>query len=206
MSIKHYFFGTDKQRAKFIFDFIAPVYGIIGGAAKKGYDRICIKLNRKVALKDYTILDVGTGTGEWLASISHYSDKKAVGTDFSKKMIEQAQIKYPNNEYIVNDAEALNKFDDNSFDIVTASFVLHGMRENDRAVVLKEMKRIARKYVMIHDFEDDTPFVVKILEFLERSDYINFKKYFKEELEKHFDNTDIVKCSRTANAVYIGLV
>ncbi len=206
MSVIHYFSGTDKQRAKFIFDFIAPIYGVIGGAARKGYDRICIKLNNEFPLENMTILDVGTGTGEWLASISHYSDNKAVGTDFSDKMIAKAEEKYPENEFILNDAEALSKFKDNSYDIVTASFVLHGMKAKDRAVVLTEMKRISKKYVMIHDFNDETPFVVKILEFLERSDYINFKKYFRNELNSIFDETDIVECKKTGNAVYIGLL
>ena len=206
MSVIHYFSGTDKQRAKFIFDFIAPIYGVIGGAAKKGYDRICVKLNKEFPLQSHTILDVGTGTGEWLASISHYSDKEAVGTDFSEKMIAQARLKYPQNNYIVNDAESLSKFEDNSFDIVTASFVLHGMKAHDRAVVLTEMKRVARAFVMIHDFEGYTPKVVRVLEFLERSDYINFKKYFRKELATIFDQTDIVKCSVTGNAVYVGVI
>ncbi|OYT11023.1 MAG: hypothetical protein B6I18_06065 [Bacteroidetes bacterium 4572_112] len=206
MSVFHYFSGTDKQRAKFIFDFIAPIYGVIGGAAKKGYDRICIKLNKAFPLQEFSILDVGTGTGEWLASISHYSEKESVGTDFSEKMISQARQAYPQNKYIVNDAESLSKFEDNSFDIVTASFVLHGMKAHDRAVVLAEMKRVARQYVMIHDFEGYTPKVVRVLEFLERSDYLNFKKNFRKELAGFFTETDIVKCKVTGNAVYIGIL
>ncbi len=206
MALHHYFFGTDKQRAKFIFDFIAPIYGVLGKAARKGYDQICDKLNRRYALLNYSILDVGTGTGEWLASISKYTDQQSVGTDFSAKMIKQARAAFPDNEFVVNDAEALTKFDDNSFDIVTASYVLHGMKNYDRAIVLKEMKRIAKKFVMIHDFEADTPTVVKVLEFLERSDYVNFKKNFKEEIKILFSETDIVKCPRTANAIYIGIV
>ena len=206
MAITHYFFGTDKQRAKFMFDLIAPIYGIIGGAAKKGYDRICIKLNSKIPLEGNSILDIGTGTGEWLNSISKYTDIKAVGSDFSEKMINQARIKYPNNTYIVSDAESLSKFTDNSFDIVTSSFVLHGMKSSEREIVLLQMKRISKKYVMIHDFHDYTPFVVRILEFLERSDYVNFKKNFQKEMKEMFEETDIVICKRTANAVYIGLV
>ena len=206
MAIHHYFFGTDKQRAKFIFDFIAPIYSVIGDAAKKGYDKICVKLNSQIPLSANSVLDIGTGTGEWLNSISKYTEEESVGCDFSEKMINQAKLKYPQNSYVVNDAESLKDFTDNSFDIVTSSFVLHGMKADERGVVLREMKRISRKYVMIHDFYDETPFVVRILEFLERSDYINFKKFFQSEMNKMFTETYIVICKRTANAVYIGVV
>ena len=203
MNIFHYFFGNDKQRAEFIFDFIAPFYGNIDKALSDDYNKTCEALNNKVPLSEFTILDIGTGTGAWISSISAYSNKKAVGTDFSKKMIEQAQKNHSNIEFILADGENLSSFADNSFDVVTASFVLHGMKASEREIVLKEMKRVARKYVMIHDFHDKTALFIKFLEFMERSDYKNFKRNFRKEMNQHFDKTDLIIAKR-GTGVYVG--
>lgn len=203
MTIFHYFFGNDKQRAEFIFNLIAPFYGKIDAALQKDYYIICESVNKKIPMSNYTVLDIGTGTGAWLSAIAKYSNKKVVGTDFSQKMIDQARIKHPEFEFVLSDGENLSSFADDSFDIVTASFVLHGMKAEQRAIVLKEMKRVARKYVFIHDFHKKTALFVRILEFLERSDYINFKKYFTSEMKDFFSETDMIEADN-GNAVYIG--
>jgi ubiquinone/menaquinone biosynthesis C-methylase UbiE len=203
MNPLHYFFGNDKQRAKFIFDFIAPLYGQLDKAVQEGYARISSKLNNHTPLKDFSILDIGTGTGGWLASIAVHSEKEKKGIDFSDKMIIQAKKNHPNLIFSKIDAENMSIIKDKSYDIVTASFVLHGMKAKERNIVLEEMKRIARKYVMIHDFRNKTAPFVQVLEFLERSDYKNFKKNFEKEMDSNFESTDILECNN-GNAVYIG--
>jgi ubiquinone/menaquinone biosynthesis C-methylase UbiE len=203
MNPLHYFFGNDKQRAKFIFDFIAPLYGQLDKAVQEGYARISNKLNKHIPLKNYTILDIGTGTGGWLASIAVHSEKEKKGIDFSEKMIIQAKKNHPNLNFSRIDAEDMSSIKDKSYDIVTASFVLHGMKANERKIVLGEMQRIARKYVLIHDFKNKTAPFVQVLEFLERSDYKNFKKNFEKEMDSNFKSTDILECDN-GNAVYIG--
>ncbi len=203
MNVFHYFFGNDKQRANFIFNFIAPLYGKIDKAIQEDYAKICSKLNSRIPLKDYSILDIGTGTGGWLVSIAKYSEKKTLGIDFSKKMIYQARKKHPNFVFKKMDAEDMSRIEDNSFDVVTASFVLHGMKAKERSIVIKEMKRISSRYVFIHDFRNRTALFVRILEFLERSDYKNFKKNFEKEMKTYFSNTFIIECDN-GNAVYIG--
>jgi ubiquinone/menaquinone biosynthesis C-methylase UbiE len=205
MNIFHYFFGNDKQRAEFIFDFIAPFYGHIDKALSEGYRKSCERLNEEIPLAELSILDIGTGTGAWISSISKHSRNKAVGTDFSKKMLYQAKKNHPNIEFIHADGENLSSFEDNSFDVVTASFVLHGMKAPEREIVLKEMKRVARKYVMIHDFYDKTALFIRFLEFMERSDYKNFKKNFKKEMNQQFDNTDLIVAKR-GTGVYVGKI
>jgi len=203
MNPLHYFFGNDKQRAKFIFNFIAPLYGKIDSTIQEGYAKICEKLNKQIPLENYSILDIGTGTGGWLASISKYSKQESLGIDFSEKMILQAQKNHPELKFMKLDAENMDQIEDNSFDIVTASFVLHGMKAKDRTLVLKEMKRISRKYILIHDFRNQTAPIVQVLEFLERSDYKRFKINFHNEMKDHFDITDILNCDN-GNAIYIG--
>ena len=203
MNPLHYFFGNDKQRAKFIFNFIAPLYGKIDKAIQEGYAKISEKLNIQIPLDNYSILDIGTGTGGWLSSISKYSNKESLGIDFSEKMILQAQKNHPELKFIKSDAENMAQIEDNSYDIVTASFVMHGMKEKERSIVLKEMKRIGRKYVMIHDFRNRTATFVQVLEFLERSDYKNFKRNFENEMKEYFDSSDVLECDN-GNAIYIG--
>ncbi len=205
MSIFHYFFGNDKQRAKFVFNFIAPLYGKIDQAIQNDYAKICNQLNTAIPLKGNSVLDIGTGTGGWLASIGKYTQGELVGVDFSTKMIHQAEKNHPGIKFIHSDAENLDSFADNSYDIVTASFVLHGMKAPERAIVVKEMKRIARKYVMIQDFHKHTAPVIQFLEFMERSDYKNFKKNFITEMDTNFKETKLIE-SASGNAVYVGLL
>ncbi len=205
MSIFHYFFGDDKKRANFIFNFIAPVYGLIDRAISDQYKKISRKLNEEITLQGLSVLDVGTGTGAWLSTLTEYTDGKATGTDFSLKMIKQARKNHPHTEFIHSDAEDLSAFDDNSYDIVTASFVLHGMKSAERIKVLKAMKRVSRRYVMIHDFRREQSLAVRILEALERSDYRNFKKQFDDEMKSVFGNLQIIE-EDGGNAVYVGKI
>jgi ubiquinone/menaquinone biosynthesis C-methylase UbiE len=99
----------------------------------------------------------------------------------------------------------LSHFEDNSFDIVTATFVLHGMKAEKRSKVLQEMKRVARQQVVIHDYYGPTEPVARFLEFLEKSDYKNFKKQFPMEMQAHFTETTLLNGVR-GRALYIGTV
>ncbi len=79
---------------------------------------------------------------------------------------------------------------------------MHGVKKNKRQNLLNEMKRVSRKYVVLHDFIGKTPFSIKILEFLERSDYKNFKKYFCDELKENFSSTKKIP-ARYGSGLYI---
>ena len=80
----------------------------------------------------------------------------------------------------------LKDFEDESFDIVTASYVLHGFVFEKRNLILKEMHRITKNIVIVNDYYGPTHPVGKFLEFLEGSDYKNFKKNFINELKQLF--------------------
>lgn len=77
------------------------------------------------------------------------------------------------------------------------------MKLEKRLELLKEMRRLAKDYVVVHDFYRGTPLLVRLLEFLERSDYVNFKKSFKNEMSQMFTETFIIE-SETGNALYFG--
>jgi ubiquinone/menaquinone biosynthesis C-methylase UbiE len=120
-------------------------------------------------------------------------------------MIEQATQRFPKLKCSLQTDESLAVFPDNSFDIVTATFVMHGMKKEKRRAMLAEMRRVSREYVVIHDFYKGSALMVSILEFLERSDYINFKKYFKDEMKQTFKETIILE-GENGNALYIGKI
>lgn len=107
------------------------------------------EIRKIVPIKKSTkLLDVGGGNGFF----SFYFDKICDTTciDYSKKMIELNPIK----KRLVMDANNL-KFKDNSFDIVFCHALLHHVDDMNR--VIKEMKRVSKKYVIILEPNRDNP-------------------------------------------------
>ncbi|MCF6183869.1 MAG: class I SAM-dependent methyltransferase [Bacteroidales bacterium] len=202
MSIIHYFSKDPDKRAKFIFNFIAPYYSKFDKSLQEGFESSVKELDKRIFIAGKTILDIGTGTGAWGAALNRAGASRVEGIDFSEKMIRQAKKNHPDINFRHIDAENLSYFKDNSFDIVTASFVLHGVKKNKRKNLLNEMKRVSRKYVVLHDFIGKTPFSIKILEFLERSDYKYFKEHFYSELKEKFKSTEKIP-ARYGSGLYI---
>ncbi|MFH0774307.1 MAG: glycosyltransferase [bacterium] len=66
---------------------------------------------RFVIPPDSSVLEIGCGTGDF---IGHLKPKRGVGIDFSQKMVEIAEKKYPEYTFLIDDAEDLHlieKFD-----------------------------------------------------------------------------------------------
>lgn len=202
MSIKHYFSKDEDRRARFIFNLIAPYYHWIDKGTQKDYQKMAALLNEKIPLSGKSVLDMGCGTGSWLKALSFYPVEKAMGLDMSSEMLKHAKEQNPDLDCLHQEG-SLTEFEDNSFDFVTATFVLHGMKADKRAVLLSEMKRIAREKVIIHDFYGKTQAVAVVLEWLERSDFRNFKKHFQEEMATVFSSSSIVP-GVGGKALYVG--
>jgi len=141
MSIIHYFSKNPDKRAKFIFNFIAPLYGKLDKQLQKGYKYSAKDLDKEIGLEGKTVLDIGTGTGAWIASLNKKNLSKASGIDFSEKMLKQANKNHIGIDFKLANAESLSNIDDDSFDVVTASFVLHGVKKDKREILLDEMKQ-----------------------------------------------------------------
>ena len=183
MSIKHYFSKDENKRAEYIFNLIAPLYSKMNHQLGANYSKVIKTLKKEVNIDGEKILDIGSGTGVWLAVYKNNGAGEVLGVDFAEKMITESNKNYPNLNFIQGDAENLHQFSDNSFDIVTASYVIHGVTQEHRARMLQEMKRVSRKYIVLHDFKGKTPLFVRFLEFMERSDYKHFKKNICNELK-----------------------
>lgn len=100
-----------------------------------------------LAVKDgESLLDVGTGPGVLLAELARSASvqpTRVVGVDSSAEMLSLAPALPDGWELQVADAVAL-PFDDKSFDLVTASYLLHFLPAEQRRQVLHEMHRVLR--------------------------------------------------------------
>lgn len=189
MPITDYFSKDANKRAKFIFNLIAPIYGNVDAGLIKNYRHAIGIVDKEIDIKGKHVLDIGTGTGAWAEMFRRKGAAEIHGVDFSKKMLIESRVKHPEISFAFGDGENLNDFDDNSFDIVTASYVLHGVKKNQRKKMLNEMKRVSKKHVIIHDFSGNTPLFLRFLEMMEKSDYKNFKANFCDELKSLFPET-----------------
>ena len=204
MNISDYFSRDADRRGRFIFNLIAPVYSCVDFWLIKKYTQVIELLNKNIPLDGRTVLDIGCGTGAWTSSFQKFSCPDLVGVDFSRAMIKKAEKKYPQLSFFEMTAKNLSDFRDNQFDIVTASYVLHGIKEDERKKILLEMKRIAKNVVVIHDFYGRTELFIRFLEFFERSDYKQFKKHFSKEMDNLFRETEVID-TNLGTGLYIGI-
>ena len=204
MGIRNYFSKDEEKRAHFIFDLIAPLYGIIDKGTHEDFKKMADVLNRHISLHGKSVLDIGCGTGAWISMLNEYGLQNPTGADFTEKMLKIARQNHPDIDFVLQNGTQLSHFEDNSFDIVTATFVLHGMKAEKRSQVLYEMKRVARQQVVIHDYHGPTEPIARFLEFLEKSDYKNFKKQFATEMQEHFEKTLLLNGTK-GRALYIGI-
>ncbi len=203
MSLLDYFSKDVDKRTKFMFSTIAPIYARVDHSLIKGYQKSIDVVQNEIDIKDKSVLDIGTGTGAWAMKFIQKGASKVCGIDLSEKILKSGREKHPEITFKIGNAEDLKDFSDNSYDIVTASFVIHGVKADRRAKILSEMKRISKKYVILHDFVGKTHFFVRFLEFIERSDYKNFKKHFCKEFMKKFSKTKKI-ASDYGSGIYIG--
>ncbi|GAC1568808.1 MAG: hypothetical protein NVS3B14_19550 [Ktedonobacteraceae bacterium] len=96
------------------------------------------------------ILDIGCGPGGWVLDIAQkYAKKRVVGIDISRLMVQYARAqafaqRLNNAEFIVMSALEPMPFDDNSFDLVNARFIVGFVARNAWLPLLKECLRILR--------------------------------------------------------------
>ncbi len=202
MSFLHYFSKDPELRARFIFNLIAPIYKKVDNYLNNSFEDAINKLDTEINIKGKSVLDIGTGTGAWIIKFKEKGAVNLTGIDFSENMLKQSSKKNLDIKFISGDGENLHQFADNTFDIVTASFVLHGTTKKIREKILTEMIRVSRQFVVFQDFYEKTPFFLSILETLERSDYKNFRKNFQFELKDKTKNNKIIKLNH-GTALYI---
>lgn len=89
----------------------------------------------------YSVLDVGAGSGVFSKRVAAAFDAKVVGVDI---------IDYKDDDIDIHlfDGKKL-PFEDDSFDVVFAAFVLH--HDKRHASLVKEMRRVARQTIVVYE-------------------------------------------------------
>jgi len=96
------------------------------------------------ALSPARTLDVACGTG----FLTQHLHGEITGLDQSASMLELAQAKIPEGQFINGDALDL-PFADDTFDRVLTSFFYGHLEEDDRKAFLGEARRVARELVVV---------------------------------------------------------
>jgi len=117
---------------------------------------------RKDDARPFDLLDVGSGTGSWLAMVaaSPLSCNRLVGLDYSATMCDVARRKAAaargaGIEFVNADSEHL-PFPDGAFDVLTCSHSFHHYPHQD--AVVREMRRVLRpggRLLLIDGFRDN---------------------------------------------------
>ena len=135
-----------KQNGNFLFNTIAPVYGLFYQKQKQRYREIVRHAARELNLVgNESILDVGCGTGA-LCSVLHEAGFSVTGIDPAQNMLAVAKRQPENEDIRFLQADALEQlpFADKSFDLSIASYVAHGLQKRERMKLYAEMRRITK--------------------------------------------------------------
>lgn len=102
------------------------------------------------------LLDVGTGNGETLDDLLEWARARGrrwtgIGVDRSAAVARLAG-RTSRAPTVRGDALAL-PFDDGSVDVALCTLTLHHFAEDDAVRLLREMKRVARRIVLVNDLE-----------------------------------------------------
>lgn len=190
-----------KNKSEFIFNMIAPVYGLFFNWQKKRSIEVIEKARGILDLSCYdTIIDVGCGTGALCAVLSDQG-LNVTGIDPADKMLAIAMRKAGDKPIRFMSGNVLEKlpFEDNSFDLAIASYVAHGMGSKERKAMYKEMSRVARHKIIIYDYNKKHSILTTLVERLEGGDYTNFINQVEVELRMDFPKVDIIQVYRQAN-------
>ena len=182
-----------KDKNNFLFNLIAPIYGLFYNYQKGKFFETIEIAKEVIDLFSYkTILDIGSGTGA-LCSVLNDKGFEVTGIDPAIKMLNIARHKPENNgiKFLQEDVLKGLSFNDKSFEIVISSFVAHGLKEDERRQMYLEMKRVAKNYVIIHDYNKNRALLTNIVEWLEGGDYFNFIKNVEFELRDCFSEVQI---------------
>jgi ubiquinone/menaquinone biosynthesis C-methylase UbiE len=167
---------VSKANNNFLFNFIAPVYGLFYSKQKNRYREVIRSAIGEWTRNGYhSILDVGCGTGA-LCSVLHEAGLSVTGVDPAEKMLAIASRQPENQDILFLQANALTglPFDDKSFDLSIASYVAHGMQKSERVKLYAEMSRVTRGKVIIYDYNQNRSPLTSFAEWLERGDYFRF--------------------------------
>lgn len=184
-----------------LFNSIAGVYGWFHRYQMRRFSEILDAHEDRIDLSSMrTVCDVGCGTGALCAVLGNRG-LEVTGVDPAQRMLEVARRKAPDKRvtFVLGDAVQGLPFEDKSFDLVFTSHVAHGMKQQERRLLYTELMRIARRAVIVHDYNEERAVLTTIVEWLEKGDYFGFIKRPKEEMEEIFPSITAIQVGKRAN-------
>jgi demethylmenaquinone methyltransferase / 2-methoxy-6-polyprenyl-1,4-benzoquinol methylase len=129
------------EAVRSMFDRISPVYDAMNRTMTMGLDQRWRRATvAAVVQPGDRVLDACCGTGD-LAVAALQAGATVTGLDFSERMLERAQRKSDEVEWVQGDAEKL-PFEDASFDAATVGFGVRNLADLERG--LAELRRVLR--------------------------------------------------------------
>ena len=102
---------------------------------------------------DASVLDVGTGSGDFVRALRRRRQVMAIASDLRPEVLQVAARNLANTSsvrLVQADVRAL-PFEDGGVDVAHASLLLHHLDPEDAVLALREMRRVARLGVVIND-------------------------------------------------------
>ncbi len=195
----------EEKKSSLLFNLIAPIYGLFYNYQKRWYTRIVDSVKSTIDISIFdSIIDVGCGTGA-LCSVLKDKGMDVTGIDPAIKMLNIAMDKAENKGIKFLQANVLEglPFKDKSFDIAISSYVAHGLEAEERKRMYAEMSRLAREYVIIHDYNNERSFLTSIIEWLEGGDYFHFIKHAEPEMKDCL--LEMKACFSEVRAINVGV-
>lgn len=140
-------------------------------------------------------LDIGCGTGAFTSALRS-EGWDVEGIDVSGGMVAQARRRGV--PCAVGDILGGLKLGDGSFDLVSAAYVAHGLKLDDRLALFREAKRLSAGVVLFHDYSADRRLLTSIVEYAEGGDYFNFIKTVQDELRSVFTHLKVIRVGKQA--------
>lgn len=194
-----------EKKASVLFNAIAPFYGLFYKSQKKNFAKIINRARKEFDLLGFeTIIDIGCGTGA-LCSVLREKGLQVTGVDPAEKMLKIAKNKPENKKINFIQGNVLEKlpFVDNHFEIAITSYVAHGLKQEQRKKMYAEMGRIAKKWVVIYDYNDQRFIGTSIIEWLEGGDYFHFIHHAEPEMKNCM--TELKPCFSQVKVVNVGV-
>ena len=191
----------NKKSGNFLFNFIAPIYGLFYNSQKKNYKITIDNIRDELDLSNFeSIIDVGCGTGA-LCSVLNQEGLHVTGIEPAIRMLKIGSKKEENKDISFVECSTCSSlpFKDKSFDLSIASYVAHGLQPSERKQLFLEMNRLSKHYVIIHDYNEQRAFFTNIIEWFEGGDYFNFIKTVKTELNEHFKSVKVINVKKQAS-------
>jgi len=163
-------FIQERKRARFFFNLTSVIYPVIERHLFPRYEEALATLGLPPEL---TVLDVATGSGILAAAFARRGHEVS-GLDFSERLLRRARKKFPQIDFKAFDLVDLPKIPARSYGIVSCGYFLHGLSAGFRATILKNIARIAGRYVVVFDYCCDGGWFVRLIERVEGPNYPQF--------------------------------